>query len=147
MMDATMTGEVRDELRRISDRGELASRQMLREAVGIGARDLEEALTELREAGEATEAEPDGYRLIAGGEEPPADEEEPEEEPEPEQRETTLGRAVRAVEQRRAGEVKRVTLTLAVAQAVGKEGLGNLVLAGIEEADAAGVGFVLEVTT
>jgi ABC-type proline/glycine betaine transport system permease subunit len=54
---------------------------------------------------------------------------------------------VRAVEQRRAGEVKRVTLTLAVAQAVGKEGLGNLVLAGIEEADAAGVGFVLEVTT
>jgi hypothetical protein len=122
MMDATMTGEVRDELRRISDRGELASRQMLREAVGIGARDLEEALTELREAGEATEAEP-------------------------EQRETTLGRAVRAVEQRRAGEVKRVTLTLAVAQAVGKEGLGNLVLAGIEEAEAAGVGFVLEVTT
>lgn len=55
---------VRDELARISDAGDLASRADLRERVGIGAGDLENVLAQLREQGVATEVEPDGYRLV-----------------------------------------------------------------------------------
>lgn len=66
-VDPVMVGLVRDEMRRVTDRGELASRAMLRDAVGIGAGDLQAVLDELRDHGEASEIEPDGYRLVADG--------------------------------------------------------------------------------
>jgi hypothetical protein len=62
--DEAIVELVRDELERITDTGELASRARLREAVGLGAGDLERALGVLRDRGQASEVEPDGYRLV-----------------------------------------------------------------------------------
>ena len=63
-VDPVFVGLVRDELEARSDRGELSSRQELQETVGLGAGDLQAALDVLRERGEASEVEPDGYRLV-----------------------------------------------------------------------------------
>lgn len=147
-VDTVLVDMVRDELRRISDTGALASRAQLREAVGLGAGDLEAALGELREAGEATEVEPDGYRLVSGPEELDTDEaraaraEEAEEAPA--RGDVVMRRTGPHTLEHDAADVT-VTLTMKIAKAVGEQGLGNLVVAGIEEAEALGVPFVLEI--
>lgn len=56
---------VRDELHRATETGERRSREELRVAAALGAGDLEEALSYLREQGEVSEVAPDEFELIA----------------------------------------------------------------------------------
>lgn len=162
--DGTIVDLVRDELRRISDRGELASRQVLQEAVGVGAGDLQAALDVLRDAGEATEVEPDGYRLGVEEEaalDVPAAEAGWSGAPEPEPGVTLaeataggvgaaapLGRrqtAVQIGQYREEYSSAQVTMPRAVADVLDAAALGALLKAGIDTA-AAGETFVFEVT-
>lgn len=149
MADRTVVGLVRDELRRITDRGELASRSELQAAVGVGAGDLQAALDVLRDAGEASEVEPDGFRLgLEDDDEPPArvagapgvTVEEFEEQP---------PRRVTAVQvggyREEYGGPAQVTMPRAVAAVLDAQALGALVKAGIDTTDA-GETFVFEVT-
>lgn len=144
--DGTIVELVGDELRRLSDTGELATREGLREAVGVGAGDVEAALDALRDRGFASEVEPNAFRWVADDVEAEIVD---ETEPEPVEERTlppegTQARARMAAPRQEVRE-KRVTLTIAVAKAIGDVGLGNLVLAGITEAEDAGVPFVFEV--
>jgi hypothetical protein len=151
-----------DELRRGSESGEGRSRSALREAVGVGAGDLDRILTELREAGEASEQAPDEW-ILAGGSGVEDDEPEPVEEPgvslaeaeaaarsEAGHREEAAYAAAtlpgRPRGQAAAAEVVRVQLDAAVAAVMESDALGKLVEAGIVKAAERQVGFVFEVT-
>lgn len=143
-IDAVQLGLVRDALQRASDVGETCSREQLQRECGIGAGDLDVVLTKLREDGDASEVEPDGWRLGI-------DDAAPDVTPEPEM---SLDEAEAAAaggpapipgRPRQAppeGEDVRVEMSLMVAQAVGKEGLGGIVEAGIAEAQEKGASFV-----
>jgi biotin operon repressor len=148
-MDDVLKGLVRDELGRVSDSGELASRSRLREQLGIGANDLDTALAELCAEGVATEVEPDGYRLVP-------DEDvwtglgAPVETPEPG---VSLAEAERAGTPRpRAGAAAvprerpaaAVSMPRAMVDAMEPAVLGGILKAGIESAQ--GEAFVFEVT-
>lgn len=154
MVDQAVVALVGDELRRIADHGELASRSQLQEAVGIGAGDLELALGELRERGEASEVEPDRFGV-------PVSEEERDVEgdgeghvlPSPEQQREMLPDPLSApgAKERGPGAWRiashgaQVSMPRAVAGVLDAEALGKLLKAGIETA-AADVTFVFEVT-
>lgn len=133
-----------DELERSTTVGETRSRAELQAACGLGAGDLTEVLDRLRGEGRITEEAPDEFMTRE------EDDGEPVQPP-------ALA-AVLASRPRDAGPPtersaaatlglngKRVELTAAVATAIGPEGLGNLVTAGIKEASEAGVPFVFEV--
>lgn len=154
MADGVVVDLVAGELTKAADLGETRSRAALQEAVGVGSGDLDRALDELRATGRASEVEPDGW--TGAVEEDP---EVPEPEPEPDAL-AELGpseplrhegfslpgrpRTGRVVLDDAEGE-KRVELTAGVASALSAEVLGQLVKAGIDEAQAAGVSFVFEV--
>lgn len=148
-VDPVMVELVRDEMRRVTDRGELASRAMLRDAVGIGAGDLQAALDALRDAGEASEVEPDGYRLGVEEEAPaPARVEEPEPGVSLAEAEAGAPRrqtAVQIGDYREEYSSAQVTMPRAVADVLDAAALGALLKAGIDTA-AAGETFVFEVT-
>lgn len=154
-MDSAIVGMVEDELRRISDRGELASRAVLREMVGLGAADLEQALDALREQGRASEVEPDGFRAgvepepelpdVSGGSHSAADAEE--------LRERAARWTPPPLKPGEADEprmltyapVAQVTMPRAVAAVLDAEALGQLLKAGID-ASAQDAPFIFEVT-
>lgn len=147
--DDVMVGMVRDELRRISDTGDLASRALLRERVGIGAGDLERCLTMLRDAGDASEVEPDGYRFTERGEadvpyvpEPGVSLAEAERAaaPAPRERVAAIGSGSSRVE---FGHDATVTMPRAMVDAMDPQVLGGILKAGIESAE--GDTFVFEV--
>lgn len=148
MVDPAVVALVGDELRRIADRGELASRSQLQEAVGIGAGDLELALGELRERGEASEVEPDRFGVPVSEEERGVEgdvlpEEQREMLPDPL---SAPGPKERGPEPWRiASHGAQVSMPRAVAGVLDAEALGKLLKAGIETA-AADVTFVFEVT-
>lgn len=153
-VDETLVEMVRDELRRISDRGELATRAQMQDAGGVGAGDLDAILTLLREGGELTQVEPDGWRLL--NEEEQAEQDIPDEaaadavvkSPASTYRQLQDIGAANAEEARRqeVAAVVRVELASAVANALDVEGLGKIVAAGIAEAKARDCAFVFEVT-
>jgi hypothetical protein len=149
MSDAEAIVElVGDELRRISDRGELASRAELQEAVGLGAGDLERALDSLRDRGLASEVEPDGYRYGEGEPSPaPAREvEEPGVSLAQAERAAAVVEPPRRARARDESDEVLVQLPLAVAKALDAAALGGIVNAGIAEAEQDGVPFIFEVT-
>lgn len=139
MADAVMVELVRDELRRRSDTGGLASRAELREAVGVGASDLEAVLDALRELGEASEVEPDGFSC--GVQEPaPTGGAALDEEPEP----MPPAERVRVAEFA-GGFDAQVMMPRAVANVLDAEALGKLLKAGIDTTPAEET-FTFEVT-
>lgn len=136
-----------DELERAAAMSETRSRAALQAACGLGAGDLNEALDALRSQGRITEEAPDEFVTLSEDDDAPARDLPPDADPPPPaaantQRSGVPGPRAAAPQSR---ENKRVELTAAVATAIGPEGLGNLVTAGIKEASGAGVSFVFEV--
>lgn len=142
--DPTLKAMVLDDLRRAGDIGEGRSRAQLREAVGIGAGDLDRVLDELSANGDVTEAEPDRW-------EPAGDRWEPEpaaageaELPGRPREEAEAPAAAPDVDEPFGGggaEDKRVELSAGVAGMLDEATLGKIVKAGIDEAAGAGVAF------
>lgn len=153
-VDPGVLGLVRDELRRTTDRGDVASRAALQAACGLGGGDLQAALDALRVAGEASEAEPDGFVLLSedepGAEALLAD---PDAVRELAQQaragwEPLAGRTAIQIGNYReefAGENAQVVMPRAVADVLDAAALGALLKAGISTAPA-GARFVFAVT-
>lgn len=151
VVDGVMVGMVADELRRASDVGELRSRSQLREAVGVGAGDLEAALAALRDAGKATEVEPDAYRLVQEGDldDEPAAAATPEPGLSLAEAEARVrppaGTQARARMDGAPVAGATVTMPRAMVDALDAPALGALLKAGIDSSEPA-VSFVFEVT-
>lgn len=142
MADEVMVELVRDELQRISDSGQLASRALLREQVGVGARDLDRALDVLRERGEASEVEPDGFRMSREDVQDAPDA--PPAVAAPQRTGDTRERISRVGDVEFAREAT-VTMPRAMVDAIDADALGKILKAGIDAAPA-GLSFVFEVT-
>lgn len=151
-VDQVQVSIVFDELKAASDVGDHRSRHQLQEACGIGSGDLDAVLDALASEGRAEEQAPDEWVIPRESERPPVEREEPDGEPEeveeaeaepPGPRAPIPGRPRRPLPE---GQDVRVQLPMGVAKTLGADALGNVVAAGIGEAEEHGSGFVFEVT-
>lgn len=161
---AAPANEMLRELERVltlaADSGEPAARASLQAELGVGGDELQSMLDELRAHGKAVEVTPGEWRgpLAEDG----AAEPQPVtvSAPEPENQDELSDEQVRAWFARQDREPMAapmpavdmvsgatVRLTPAVADALDPEALGKLVKAGIDEAKAVGLPFILEVAT